>query len=542
MSPHSEHSDHSVGGGDSSSNDGGGLGDGVGTELTKKGTIRQKRWATRGRTGCLTCRVRHVKCDETKPVCNRCVNGRRECRGYDFGTSSSSSSSSSSPATVPTAEDRNLIRETDWRVTDLVREADAARRRRRLLEPEPPDWECMEGLRYYCAYVMPCCEEQLMTPFIGPPPCHGPNRPIFLLDVSSHRIADASKARGKLLRAAEEPCVDGAWASHSRHMLHILDFVNKGIADNSQARSNQAILRRICTLLHFDLIVDASTWRPHLLGYIAMIQHMGGVRELLRLNNAHLNNTQWSILIVAVAANTTSPASKQVPGFDAYTDQDVEFLSALDLNPDLPCPPALLVALKNLTQLRGRIAQGRCPKSVANASVRELFRKISAFDHEAWAKTITFEVAATVSTLGRIFQVAVRLYGILSLPPSATVSWALACGYPRLPDLSMYESVRVSHRRELLGLLYPFRGTFKKVLALSWPVTVAGVSLAGPGAGPGGSYAQDRRFIAETLLDMWTSRLARCGPILCLEKLRAFWASGKTAWDDCFDEPVPPLA
>ncbi|KAM3504587.1 hypothetical protein MY11210_008306 [Beauveria gryllotalpidicola] len=31
-------------------------GDGVGTELTKNGTIRQKRWTTRARTGCLTCR------------------------------------------------------------------------------------------------------------------------------------------------------------------------------------------------------------------------------------------------------------------------------------------------------------------------------------------------------------------------------------------------------------------------------------------------------------------------------------------------------
>ncbi|KAJ5378319.1 uncharacterized protein N7496_005728 [Penicillium cataractarum] len=33
----------------------------------------------RTRTGCVTCRSRHLKCDETKPICNRCKRGKREC-------------------------------------------------------------------------------------------------------------------------------------------------------------------------------------------------------------------------------------------------------------------------------------------------------------------------------------------------------------------------------------------------------------------------------------------------------------------------------
>ncbi|KAM3503408.1 hypothetical protein MY11210_008725 [Beauveria gryllotalpidicola] len=40
---------------------------------------RKKLWAPRVRTGCLTCRKRHVKCDETKPVCLKCIAGHREC-------------------------------------------------------------------------------------------------------------------------------------------------------------------------------------------------------------------------------------------------------------------------------------------------------------------------------------------------------------------------------------------------------------------------------------------------------------------------------
>ncbi|KAF2727982.1 hypothetical protein EJ04DRAFT_581653 [Polyplosphaeria fusca] len=34
------------------------------------------------KTGCRTCKIRKVKCDETKPVCNRCLHTGRICDGY----------------------------------------------------------------------------------------------------------------------------------------------------------------------------------------------------------------------------------------------------------------------------------------------------------------------------------------------------------------------------------------------------------------------------------------------------------------------------
>ncbi|KAK7180256.1 C6 zinc finger domain protein [Paraphaeosphaeria sporulosa] len=36
----------------------------------------------RGKTGCITCKVRRVRCDEQKPECNRCVSTGRKCDGY----------------------------------------------------------------------------------------------------------------------------------------------------------------------------------------------------------------------------------------------------------------------------------------------------------------------------------------------------------------------------------------------------------------------------------------------------------------------------
>ncbi|KAK7222619.1 hypothetical protein V2G26_010622 [Clonostachys chloroleuca] len=36
----------------------------------------------RSKTGCITCRIRRVKCDETKPLCTRCQSSGRQCDGY----------------------------------------------------------------------------------------------------------------------------------------------------------------------------------------------------------------------------------------------------------------------------------------------------------------------------------------------------------------------------------------------------------------------------------------------------------------------------
>ncbi|KAI9928958.1 hypothetical protein ASPWEDRAFT_37129 [Aspergillus wentii DTO 134E9] len=43
---------------------------------------RKRNVVSRGRTGCLTCRRRRLKCDETKPGCNNCRRVNLPCEGY----------------------------------------------------------------------------------------------------------------------------------------------------------------------------------------------------------------------------------------------------------------------------------------------------------------------------------------------------------------------------------------------------------------------------------------------------------------------------
>lgn len=41
-----------------------------------------RRSISKVRTGCKTCKARHIKCDETKPHCNNCLQSRGHCEGY----------------------------------------------------------------------------------------------------------------------------------------------------------------------------------------------------------------------------------------------------------------------------------------------------------------------------------------------------------------------------------------------------------------------------------------------------------------------------
>ncbi|VUC23526.1 unnamed protein product [Clonostachys rosea] len=45
--------------------------------------VRSTKGRTKVKTGCVTCRIRKVKCDEKKPSCQKCTSTGRKCDGYE---------------------------------------------------------------------------------------------------------------------------------------------------------------------------------------------------------------------------------------------------------------------------------------------------------------------------------------------------------------------------------------------------------------------------------------------------------------------------
>ncbi|CAD6443684.1 8c8647b3-1978-4f7f-8574-6262850a9fba [Sclerotinia trifoliorum] len=50
--------------------------------INKEVPKRSRAFSTRAKTGCKTCKVRHVKCDEGRPGCRKCFQTGRKCDGY----------------------------------------------------------------------------------------------------------------------------------------------------------------------------------------------------------------------------------------------------------------------------------------------------------------------------------------------------------------------------------------------------------------------------------------------------------------------------
>lgn len=59
--------------------------------MTDKET-RVRKWTSKTRTGCRTCRARRIKCDETRPSCLKCSKSGRICQGYELPTANASKS------------------------------------------------------------------------------------------------------------------------------------------------------------------------------------------------------------------------------------------------------------------------------------------------------------------------------------------------------------------------------------------------------------------------------------------------------------------
>ncbi|KAJ5970804.1 uncharacterized protein N7479_000722 [Penicillium vulpinum] len=54
----------------------------TGSEEKSQLSTRRRKWAPKLKSGCITCKIRRIKCDEEKPHCRRCVSTGRKCDGY----------------------------------------------------------------------------------------------------------------------------------------------------------------------------------------------------------------------------------------------------------------------------------------------------------------------------------------------------------------------------------------------------------------------------------------------------------------------------
>lgn len=232
-----------------------------------------------------------------------------------------------------------------------------------------------------------------------------------------------------------------------------------------------------------------------------------------------------------MSINTVSPADQQVEGSDDFTDDEIKTLIAFDPSMVEPCPAAFHLARVHITRLRVAVAH----KTITDQStlilrVLDAFNSTWTFDLEGWIEEEfgdkDEDEKHRARTLALIYGLAIRLYGILTLPRWAVAAWGMSSPkikkeYPPVPGCGAYESLRRRHRDNLLKMLLKQWSQVATRKHLAWPFAVVGVAVAN-------TDVETQRYVERCLFAIWKLPGVTTSSIAALDKLRVFWLSGKT--------------
>lgn len=238
---------------------------------------------------------------------------------------------------------------------------------------------------------------------------------------------------------------------------------------------------------------------------------------------------------IAISLDTTRPAARPIQGLARIPVDELKEVLDYEIDAIMSCPTTFRIAIVQITRLRSLVARhAKLSQSEFFTATRSALDSVWLFDTDQWIKEHYQEKSQVPLLVTKIYSVAVRLYGILTLPPAAVSSWAtgdILEAFPKQERYTIYQSVRMGHQLELLRLLRLHWDDIKYKACLTWPLIVAAVAV-------GKGSVDDQIFVDECIDAIYRDPQTICGFFKVLQKLRAFWRSGETGWEDCFDEIV----
>lgn len=243
---------------------------------------------------------------------------------------------------------------------------------------------------------------------------------------------------------------------------------------------------------------------------------------------------------MSVMANTTSPSYDLATATEHFSTIDtIEDLYAYGFYPRLPCPIHLFLEIVRINDLRHQAAAGLVDPVAtgADSAMQIHFRSIINFSPEAWA-TEQATSAAVNSTcpqetwllVAEAFQSAVLLFVDSSLTSVLPLCACSLCDGTACDSCSarLDDVTRSFHRARLFRVVKEGLASHFTMYCVIWPLIVAGFE-ANQGS------PEERALVQQGLTDLCIQ--AGATTMVARDVLRKFWASGKTSWDECFDQP-----
>ncbi|KAI0486979.1 fungal-specific transcription factor domain-containing protein [Xylaria cf. heliscus] len=549
------------------------------------------------RRHCWECLRRRLVCDSTRPVCNRCRTNKIVCPGYgeqqplrwvkpgrvtarnrrrtkaetaaQQGTTRASkkvSDETGGDGDVVNAETAvSQTTPTSWDSSDdgELQSKFSAMSLFSIMQPKLVDsimrhdiaCENFAGLQASYDYNIEIYERSSPLPLlIGdsriklpmaavarylPTPIRG----LFILFAIAHQLH-------KLPRDAEENIYLQARSAIAFWSCQVIRSLNQDIAEES-TRVTDGTMTGVLMLMMADQQVQPSTrWRFHYNGLMKMVRLRGGIKRIWD-ESPHMQSVILTWVLGEVFANTTSPSHDQLT--ELTHPKNLEFLQeAWSRIPEVYigsiCPPSLFATIIRINHLRALAARGIATSysSTTTITTTTTSPSTSSSPSPSSASEDDLPVYTDAQTLlDRLLDFSPPLYASANSTPTTQANWLLVariyqssavlfCILSLQHVLLLPESLELSRLRSthydrlLLDLREGFRHVnFKN--CFFWPLVVAAAAAAR-------GSAFERAFLADLMSDS-VADMGSSMPLLARRVMVAFWDSGKSGWDDCFDQP-----
>ncbi|KAH7020769.1 uncharacterized protein B0I36DRAFT_367252 [Microdochium trichocladiopsis] len=275
------------------------------------------------------------------------------------------------------------------------------------------------------------------------------------------------------------------------------------------------------TFLMVDIQQCYPDWRIHYVGLRHLIDLCGGL-DFVQSLAEETKSVMHVYMLCGMFANAITHRTQQLTCVSI--DEQRRFIeNSYDekIMPYFMCPRTLLLAIVNINELRaeGMLHQFHLPDEPSPLPTpAELLAQIDAFDPVPWSDSITKGHQPQVVALGELFKTTTRLYCILSLQAVGLI--------PRTVEL---EVTKALHGDKLFGMLRAqMRSNILMQKSCLFSVAVAGFMAAHRGE-------EDRVYIRDEC-EFLSRSAGQASPLMLNVALQSFWESGRTEWDECFEQ------
>ncbi|PTB62525.1 hypothetical protein BBK36DRAFT_1128797 [Trichoderma citrinoviride] len=393
---------------------------------------------------------------------------------------------------------------------------------------QPDEFELMEAVEYYNHRIFPVISSNQIIPNAYSKP-FDKDRVARLIPSNRHALISICigfriLAVAQIHRLSINPRVVGPasdlWTSFFRHVGLAMAALNDEIRQDPKVYLTN-IFRSIHLIASSELfLLNSPHWRAHVSGFMAILQEQGGLGTFVQ-DPGNSTYIMLSFLVSCIVANTTSSLQNQIVEVTCLDPKEVYSLYRVSIYPPFLCPPDLFLDILYINRLRLQLPTTSVIYSLPSIQVNvcDILKHIHEFSPLEWIESCGFENSEGLLLLSNIYQAAVALYAILSLPCTSKFHVKRSC-----------QDLRQTYRAQLFEALRTAVGSSVRIHSIYWPVVVAGVAAS--------SGTVEERVLVEEHLNMGINDpYSGAGSLKALAMLRRAWAFGLTEWDECFSEP-----